>query len=145
MASDTKSQIGAFSSVRWRIAAMLVALSSILYVILAVVGIFAFDWSLNYSADQQLKVLASDFGHAIELKGETPHFRDWLRVVKTEPARSLVAIQLFSRDGNLLEHYGPPGPNGLMNSSTQTKDFRVLVSPLTRDSQILGFLQIAAP
>jgi signal transduction histidine kinase len=124
---------------------MFVALAGVLYIILAVLGIFAFDWSLNYSIDQQLRVLASDFGHAIELDGDTPHFRDWLRVVQTEPARSLAAIQLFNPDGALIEHYGPPGPATLSKSAKQTSDFRLIVSPLTRNSRTLGFLQIAIP
>ena len=124
---------------------MFVALAGVLYIILAVLGIFAFDWSLNYSIDQQLRVLASDFGHAIELNGDTPHFRDWLRVVQTEPARSLAAIQLFSPDGRLLEHYGPPGPAALNGKTKQVNDFRLIVSPLTRNSHTVGFLQIAIP
>jgi signal transduction histidine kinase len=124
---------------------MFMALAGVLYIILAVLGIFAFNWILNYSTDQQLRVLASDFGHAIELNDDTPHFRDWLRVVQTEPARSLVAIQLFDPNGALLEHYGPAGPRALSNGSKQLPDFRLVVSPLTRNARILGFLQIAIP
>src|ERR1700733_13864633 len=104
MALGTELKHRLYSNVRWRIAAMFVALAGVLYIALAVLGIFAFNWSLNYSIDQQLRLLASDFGHAIELNGDTPHFRDWLRVVQTEPARSLAAIQLFSPEGKLIEH-----------------------------------------
>jgi len=124
---------------------MFVALAGVLYIVLAILGIFAFNWSLNYSVDQQLRVLASDFGHAIELNDQTPHFRDWLRVVQTEPARSLVAIQLFNPDGTLLEHYGPQGPMALSKGSNQVPGFTLVVSPLTRNSRTLGFLQIAMP
>jgi signal transduction histidine kinase len=115
---------------------MFVALSGVLYVILGV---------LDYSIDEQLRVLASDFGHAIDLDGTKPHFRDWLRVVKTEPARSLAAIELFGADGVLLEHYGPPGPSSLIRSPDQIKNFRVLVSPLTQNLRTVGFLQLAMP
>ncbi len=124
---------------------MFVALAGVLYIALAGLGIVAFNWSFDYSIDQQLRVLASDFGHAIELDGDLPHFRDWLRVVETEPARSLAAIQLFGADGILLEHYGPPGPPALSQSVKQVQNFRVIVSPLTRDQRTLGFLQIAIP
>ena len=145
MALGTELKHRLYSNVRWRIAAMFVALAGVLYIALAVLGIFAFNWSLNYSIDQQLRLLASDFGHAIELNGDTPHFRDWLRVVQTEPARSLAAIQLFSPEGKLIEHYGPQGPATLSRGVTQLRDFRLIVSPLRRDSQTLGFLQIAIP
>jgi signal transduction histidine kinase len=124
---------------------MFVALSSVLYLILAIFAIFGFDWSLNYSMDQQLQVLASGLGHAIELDGRTPHFRDWLRVVRTEPARSLAAIQLYSPEGALIEHYGPAGPARLIREKKETEQFRLVVSPLTYNSQLLGYLQIALP
>jgi signal transduction histidine kinase len=124
---------------------MFVALSSVLYLILAIVAIIGFDWSLNYSIDQQLQVLASGLGHAIELDGRTPHFRDWLRVVQTEPAHSLAAIQLYSPQGALIEHYGPAGPSRLIRDKKETEQFRLVVSPLTRNSQLLGYLQIALP
>jgi signal transduction histidine kinase len=124
---------------------MFVAMAGILYVALAILGLFAFNWSLNYLTDQQLRVLASDFGHAIELNGAIPQFRDWIRVVQTKPARSLVAIQLFSPDGNLLEHYGPTGPSTLINGANQPSNFRTVVSPLTKNLSTLGFLQISIP
>jgi signal transduction histidine kinase len=118
-------------------------LSSVLYILIASLAILAFRWILDYSIDEQLNVLASDFGHAIELDSGTPHFRDWLRVVKTKPAKSLASIQLFNANGNLLEHYGPIGPAILIKNSKQIEDFRLIVSPLTRNSQTVGFLQIA--
>ncbi|MBX9689010.1 MAG: HAMP domain-containing histidine kinase [Candidatus Obscuribacterales bacterium] len=141
----TKSKTYRLTNVRWRIALTFVALSSVLYVVLALLAYSAFDWILNYSIDEQLQVLASDFGHAIELNGNLPHFRDWIRVVQTEPARSFVAIQLYDKDAKQLEHYGPKGPSSLHKDSGQVKDFRLLVSPLKKDNQVLGYLQIAMP
>lgn len=125
---------------------MFVALSSILYLILAAVGIFAFSWSLNDALDHQLRLLASELGHAIDLdKANSPHFRDWLRVVQTEPARSLAAIQLYGSNEELLEHYGPPGPIGLIKERNETQHFRLIVSPLKRNSEVVGYFQIALP
>ncbi len=133
------------SNVRWRIALLFVTLSGVLYIVIAVLTVLAFHWILDYSTDGQLNVLASDLGHAIELNSGAPHFRDWLRVVKTKPAKSLASIQLYNPNGNLLEHYGPIGPASLIKNSNQTKDFRLIVSPLIHDSQTVGFLQIALP
>ncbi len=145
MVSDTELKTRLHSNVRWRIAIMFVALSSVLYVILSILGILAFDWSLNSSIDEQLRVLLSEFGHAIDLESGNPHFRDWLRVVKTEPARSIASIQLFDPDGTLIEHYGPSGPAALFKTSKQIPNFRLRVSPLTLNSHLLGYLQIAIP
>jgi two-component system, OmpR family, manganese sensing sensor histidine kinase len=133
------------TSVRWRIAIMFVALSSVLYLVLSLFGILAFSWSLDSSIDEQLRILVSEFGHAIELNGDKPHFRDWLRVVKTEPARSLASIQLFDSGGTLIEHYGPPGPAILYKTSNRIANFRLRISPLTLDSHLIGFLQISMP
>lgn len=133
------------TNVRWRISAMFVALSSVLYLTLSLLGTLAFHWGLNFSIDQELKVLASELGHAIELNGGTPHFRDWLRVAQTEPARSLAAIQLYNSQGLLIEHYGPVGPSMLVKTKNEIPQFRLIVSPLTKNSQLMGFLQIALP
>jgi hypothetical protein len=51
--------------------------------------------SLSNSMDHELKVVGSQIGHAIDISGSKPTFRDWLRVVETEPARSVMAMQLF--------------------------------------------------
>jgi hypothetical protein len=124
---------------------MFVALSSVLYIVLLIVGLSGFKWSLDSSIDQQLRVLLSEFGHAIDLQQGKPHFRDWLRVVTTEPARSIASIQLFDPGGNMIEHYGPPGPVALFKTARQTPKFRINVSPLTLNSKLLGYLQISIP
>lgn len=75
-----------FKSFRWRIALWFVGLSSLVYMLLSVVGGFCFYSILSRSMDDELKMVASQIGHAIDLSGERPTFRDWLRVVETEPA-----------------------------------------------------------
>ena len=135
-----------FADVRWRIAVMFVALSGVLYLTLAGLAICFFYWSLSSSLDNHLRVQASELGHAIEIdQGGTPHFRDWLRVVQTEPARSLASIQLYDPNGVLLEKYGISGPSGLIKNRHEVDSFRVIETPLRRGDQLLGFLQIAQP
>lgn len=145
MELDTKSKASLAASVRWRIATMVVALSSLLYLILAGLGVFAFDWSLNYSIDNQLRVVASEIGHAIKLENGVPKFRNWLRVVKTEPAKSIAAIQLYSLDARLLERYGPPGPSSLIPNAREAGGYRIHVSPLFENNKVIGYLQLAMP
>lgn len=142
----TKLKLPISAKVRWRIAVMVVALCSVLYTILAVFGILSFDFNLNSSIDRQLRILGSELGHAIELdSSDKPHFRDWLRVVQTEPERSIVAIQIYDPDSRLIEHYGQTGPSLLVKDRNETKDFRIFISPLWKESKVVGYLQIAYP
>lgn len=138
-----------FSNVRWRLAIWFVALSTLLYLGIAVLGILFFNAKLTSNLDWQLRVLASGLGHAIEVEGDKPKFRDWLRIVRTEPARSLASIQLFDRRGNLLESYGPKGAPKLMGTQSQVMSnghsFRNIVTDLKKDDQVIGFLQIQLP
>jgi two-component system phosphate regulon sensor histidine kinase PhoR len=99
--------------------------------------------------DEELKVVASQIGHAIDVTGDKPTFRDWLRVVETEPARSVMSMQLFDPDGNLLEHYGPPGiPRLLEGQEEMTENqqtVRIRQSKLTHKGNLVGYLQLQLP
>lgn len=138
-----------FKSYRWYITLWSVGLSSAIYVLLSLVGGYYFYSSLSHSMDEELKVVASQIGHAIDLEASKPTFRDWLRVVETEPARSLMSMQLFDPAGHLLEHYGPVGVPKLFSERDEITDkgltFRMRQSKLLRDGKIVGFLQLQLP
>lgn len=134
-----------FKNVRWRIAAMFVLLGSIIYFVLAFFGIAAFYWNAGRSLDQQLRMHASELGHAIDFDGRDPHFRNWLRVVQTEPSRSLASIQIYDRNKILVEKFGPAGLTKLNLSDNEVNGWRVLVSPLKKNDILVGYLQIALP
>ncbi len=133
------------TSLRWRLTWTFVALSALVCVALALLGMGFLYFELTASMDRQLRVLASEFGHAIDLKGAAPYFRDWKRVVQTNPPRSLGTIQLFSVQGVLLESYGPEGVPVLVTGSEARfgdTTMRVRSTPLVRDGQTLGYLQL---
>lgn len=138
-----------FKSYRWYITLWSVGLSSAIYVLLSLVGGYYFYSSLSHSMDEELKVVASQIGHAIDLEGSKPTFRDWLRVVETEPARSLMSMQLFDPSGHLLEHYGPVGVPKLFSEIDEVTErgltLRMRQSKLLRDGKIVGFLQLQLP
>jgi signal transduction histidine kinase len=138
-----------FKGLRWSIAAWFVCLSSMVYLALTTVAIACFYWILTAVLDKELKVIASEVGHAIDVRGDLPYFRDWAREVETDPARSLASIQLFDTGGKLLDHYGPKGIEKLLRSQPEAKNdglsMRVNVSPLTHHGQTVGFMQIQLP
>ncbi len=138
-----------FRSFRWQIALWFVGLSSVVYLALTIVGAFCFYSSLSRSMDEELRVVASQIGHAIDVSGNQPTFRDWLRVVETEPARSMMSMQLFDSNGRILEHYGPPGIprllEGLSEYSENEQTVRILQSKLTHKGRLVGYLQLQLP
>ncbi|MDP3510608.1 MAG: HAMP domain-containing sensor histidine kinase [Candidatus Melainabacteria bacterium] len=135
-----------FKNFRRQIAIWFVALSSVVYLALSLAGGAYFYNSLSNAMDHELKVVGSQIGHAIDLSGTKPTFRDWLRVVETEPARSVMAMQLFDDSGKLLEHYGPTGiPKLLTNTreaSAGSESYRIRISKLTHKGSIVGYLQL---
>ena len=138
-----------FRNFRWQIALWDVGLSSIVYLALAIVGTICFYTSLSHSMDEELTVVASQIGHAIDLSGDKPTFRDWLRVVETEPARSIMSIQLFDPNGILLEHYGPRGIPRLLSGQDEISEdaltMRIRQSKLTHKGRLVGYLQLQLP
>lgn len=135
-----------FRNFRWQIAIWFFALSSFVYIAFSIAGGAYFFNSLSKSMDHELKVVASQIGHAIDLSGSKPTFRDWLRVVETEPARSVMAMQLFDSKGQLLEHYGPPGIPTLITDTTEATGhgdtYRIRYSKLTHKGSVVGYLQL---
>jgi signal transduction histidine kinase len=113
--------------------------------VLAFVGAGFLYTELTASLDEQLRMMASEFGHAIDLKGTTPYFRDWKRVVQTDPPRSVGTIQLFSAEGKLLESYGPKGIPSLLDTPEArlgNLSMRVRSTPLEYDGKTLGYMQL---
>ncbi|MBI2809597.1 MAG: hypothetical protein HYX67_02025 [Candidatus Melainabacteria bacterium] len=131
---------------RARIALWFIGLSSLAYITPTVLGVFFFYGTLTAALDQELRTLASSIGHAIDLSSGQPRFRDWARVVHTEPARALYAIQLFDLQGVLLESYGIKGSRVLSSNkkelSDQGQQVRVLVTNLDYDGKVIGYLQL---
>lgn len=135
-----------FENLRWRITVLFVGLSATIYVTLSALGLFVFERGLTAALDKQLKVVLSEIGHALDIVDDKPKFRDWIRTVQTEPPRSLATIQLFDTKGCLLERYGASGVDRLFHDTNEfrdkTKSVRILVSPITHQQKVKGFVQI---
>lgn len=135
-----------FESLRWRIAFLFLGLSATLYVGVTALGLVVFQNELSSSLDEQLRVVLSEIGHAIDVENEMPHFRNWIRKVETEPPRSLASIQLFDKSGKVLEHYGARGVEKLFLKQTEVNDgkmsVRVLCSPVLESGVTKGYVQV---
>lgn len=138
-----------FKSFRFQIALWFVCLSSLVFFGFTILSGMYFYASLTHSMDDELKVVASQIGHAIDLSGSKPTFRDWLRVVETEPSRSVMSMQLFDPEGKLLEHYGPIGIPKLFRDrdeiSEGTQIMRIRHTPLLHREKLVGYLQLQLP
>jgi len=134
-----------FRNFRWQIAIWFIALSSVVYITMALAGGAYFYNTLSNSMDHELKMVGSQIGHAIDISGSKPTFRDWLRVVETDPPRSVMTLQLFDASGKLLDHYGPTGIPKLMTDIKETSagsaSYRIRCSKLTHNGAIVGYLQ----
>ncbi len=135
-----------FDDLRWRITLLFLGLSALIYIALTAFGLIIFEHGLTSSIDTELRVVLSEIGHAIDVKGEKPVFRNWIRTVKTEPPRALVSVQLFDNSGVLLEKYGPSGIERLVKDQgefrEQAKAVRSIVSPITQDERVKGYVQV---
>lgn len=135
-----------FEDLRLKITLMFVGLSAVIYITLSLLGLVIFEHGLTASIDDELKVIVSQIGHAIDVQGDRPKFRDWIRTVRTDPVRSLVTIQLFDSQGRLLEHYGPAGVERLIPSAREWKQggqcVRVACSPIMQGNLTRGYVQL---
>lgn len=122
-----------------------VLLSSIVYIGLSMLGFAAFKASITDSIDEELRILASEIGHAVDLAQEKPRFRDWARTLKTDPGKGLATIQLFDSEGNLLEEFGPETAHRLHKRFGELKEgdknYRISFTPLISDGKTVGYLQ----
>ncbi len=130
---------------RWRLTCTFVGLSALVCVALALFGMAFLYAELTAGMDRQLRVLASEFGHAIDLRDSVPYFRDWKRVVQTDPPKSLATIQLFTAQRVLLHSCGPKATPDLVTGNEAqfgATTTRVLSTPLIRRGQTVGYLQL---
>lgn len=138
-----------FKSFRWKIALLFISLSSLIYLLLSIVGAIFFYNSFSHALDEELRTFASQIGHAIDLERNKPTFRNWLREVETEPARSVTSMQLFDSEGLMLEHYGPSGIPKLLREGPEVRqdglNMRIRQTKLMRKGKLVGYLQLQIP
>lgn len=134
---------------RRRIALWFVTLSSIVYLSLSLIGVAIFYINVSSTLDSELNVMMSEFGHAIDLEGSTPKFRNWIRSVQTDPEKGLATIELYDSNYHLLESFGPKGSGKFVSDKKEFqangRSMRGCHTALNYKGQVVGYLQLELP
>lgn len=135
-----------FKSLRWRLTFWFVSLTAVVYVLSAMYGAFLFREGLTNIIEDELEALMSEIEPAIELSGTHPTLHQWAKTSLAVPFKFLPTIQLYDKDGALLERYGPSGLPQLYKAGgeleTSSHAVKVYSTPLIIDGRLVGYLQI---
>ncbi|MBX9721643.1 MAG: HAMP domain-containing histidine kinase [Candidatus Obscuribacterales bacterium] len=105
--------------------------------------------NVSSTLDSELNVMMSEFGHAIDLEGSTPKFRNWIRSVQTDPEKGLATIELYDSHYHLLERFGPKGSGEFVPEKKEFqangRSMRGCHTALNYKGQVVGYLQLELP
>src|SRR5215813_145723 len=137
-----------FASLRWRLTTLFVLLSALVFVVLSILTIWLFHMRMTAALDEELEHTTSVVLPHVTVQEETPALSELAQDTKIV-SNSLVTVQLYDRNGLLLEQYGPEGAPGLADNRTEkrasTYSLRVLSVPIVRRGQLVGYLQLQHP
>lgn len=135
-----------FKSLRWRLTFWFVALTTIVYSVSALFGMWLFRIEMTSMIDEELHALVDEIRPAVACENNKPNLQEWAKTARQEPFKFLPTIQLFNSDGHLIEQHGPSGVPILFSSvkEVQAEDYhiRVLSSPLMQGKRFVGYLQL---
>lgn len=137
-------------SFRTRLTIWFVVLFVLLYAVGGLTALFVFGSALNRSLDDELAGLTSEIRPSIRFVNGTPTLKIWAETVSRTQSHLVATIQLYDKNGQLLEEYGPPGVNKLAKETQESTNengisVKSLSSELIDASQSSGYLQIEVP
>lgn len=106
---------------RKRLTAQFVLLFVALYFLGGSVAIFMFANKLDASLDEELHDVANGALPAVEISAGKPSLVNWSRRVALRHDQLLSTIQVFDKEKNLLEEFGPAGVKRLVFGNVQEK------------------------
>jgi signal transduction histidine kinase len=136
---------------RLKLALYFMSLALLLHFVGSSVGIILLNAGLERSTDNFLKELVSEVMPAIQIVDSRPTLKNWVERLREDNLRILSTIQIFDKDRQLLEHYGPPGVplffSGRLEGSSLNGQLSVRsCNQLIRESgKIYGYVQIQEP
>jgi signal transduction histidine kinase len=89
--------------------------SLMIYAIVVPVGIIIFSHGLNSSVDANLTRLLAEIQPAVEFAGHEPTLHAWAESAVHQHVHILSTVQLYGADKNILESYGLPGVQNLVD------------------------------
>lgn len=138
-----------FASLKLRLATLFVLLSLFTFALLTLLAMWLFHMGMTAALDEELQGMAAACLPNVGVQAGVPTLSRLSAGTRKEIEHNIATVQLYDRDGVLLEQYGPEGVPGLADSRTEKKaaaySMRVLSVPLVRDGVLVGYLQLEHP
>jgi len=139
-----------FRKLRWQLTFWFVLLTMIVYIISALFGCWIFRTAMTSLVDSELTALTNELIPAVSVIDGRPSLQGWSKTIHKGPYRYLPIIQLYDKEGELIEFHGPAGvpilfsrlENAKRDVKEETYHIRVHTVPLREQRQLIGYLQL---
>ncbi len=139
-----------FRNLRWQLTIWFVLLTMAVFIISALFGYWIFKTTMTNFVDRELTVLTNELIPAIDIIDNQPSLKRWRKKAFSGPYRYLPMIQLYNKNADLIESYGPPGVPVLFSRfrrartdvKEETYHIRVHSVPLDDGKNLIGYLQL---
>jgi len=139
-----------FRKLRWQLTFWFVFLTMVVYIISAIFGCWIFRIAMTALVDSELTVLTNELIPAVSVIDGRPSLQEWSKTIHKGPYRYLPIIQLYDKEGELIEFHGPAGvpilfsrlENAKRDVKEETYHIRVHTVPLREHHKPIGYLQL---
>jgi signal transduction histidine kinase len=105
-----------------------VGLFLVLYCLGGIAAIYVFNSLLTAQLDEELQGFRSEVVPLIDESGSQPTLKQWYASVSKRSQRLYSTIQIFDKNGRLLEEYGPAGIPKLKTGTLKDKEGKEEIS-----------------
>lgn len=147
-----KSEASAiYRRLRWRLMLWYVLLSGITSLALVLLGTYLCYSSINNSLNKELEDLIASNLPEIVLKNNQPQFLFSNKSLSSQWAHQHSTIQLYDRNGNFIQEFGPPGVRRLELQQDYFEDtangvkVRATCDPISAGNALIGYIQAEVP
>ncbi|HEY9792538.1 MAG TPA: ATP-binding protein [Candidatus Obscuribacterales bacterium] len=150
MAQNT-TQLQMYKNLRLRLTAWYLLLTGITSIFLIAVGTWLCHKSITDSLDKSLEELIASNLPQVEVIDDLPRFVFANEKVANDWAHQQSTLQLFTRDGKLIEEFGPPGKQQIalnkdyFEADVDGRHIRATSDPILSRGKIVGYLQAQIP
>lgn len=138
------------TNLRWKLTLWFLLLAMVVFITSALFGSWIFKTAMMNFVDRELEVLTNELIPAIDIVNKEPSLKQWREKALEGPYRAIPIIQLFNKEGQLIESYGPRGIPVLFSRirraradiQEDTYHIRVHSVPLDDGHNLIGYLQL---
>jgi signal transduction histidine kinase len=124
-------------------------LSMLVYASLVMLGMTFFHAGLTSALDEELTQLSQEILPSLDYEGDSVRLTSYPRTHHghhRSPLRLLATIQIFDKDGKLLQEVGTKGVDTLLDGTVEINSGeyarRSMTTPLISDGKKVGYLQV---